>query len=347
MTRNAFNPDLLNLARRSAGLSQSALHRKTKISQSFLSKIERGETVPSATNIQKLAEALDFPVNFFFQDIALPGGPVSFEAHFRKKASVKDTAVDRLKAQMQVYLLALGKMLTTSGSNTTFSLPEFSPENVTPEQAARNIRAHWNCESGPLPDLATLIEENGGIIIPFQPLADIGAEGVTIFGDRGEVYIFINPTSYADRQRFTLAHELGHALLHRIPTLEMEKQADRFASELLMPEEDIHALFENKAIGLDVLAQHKPVWRVSIQSLLYRVKALGIISPSHSTMLWQQISAMRWRLREPARFDFVGDKPTKFRSVCRAALARFDNNIETLANHLCLPKSEVSKMTAS
>lgn len=46
------------------------------------------------------------------------------------------------------------------------------------------------------------------------------------------------PSIPADRRHFTLAHELGHALLHReaFPGKEAEIQADRFAAELLLPE---------------------------------------------------------------------------------------------------------------
>lgn len=45
---------------------------------------------------------------------------------------------------------------------------------------------------------------------------------------------FVNVTIPADRVRFSLAHEIGHIVMHQLPTDDMEREADRFASFALI-----------------------------------------------------------------------------------------------------------------
>ena len=76
------------------------------------------------------------------------------------------------------------------------------------------------------------------------------------------VLIMVNPNKIRHRQRFSIAHEIGHYVLEHqsvafsggdgyMQTPEEERQADIFAAELLMPE---HFLLHCWAIGkLDTL----------------------------------------------------------------------------------------------
>jgi Zn-dependent peptidase ImmA (M78 family) len=80
----------------------------------------------------------------------------------------------------------------------------------------------------------------------------------------------------ADRMRFTLAHELGHLVMHHDqPTQSMEQEANEFASAFLMPARDIRPHFARR-VDLRLFAELKPVWRVSMASLLMRARSLGI-----------------------------------------------------------------------
>lgn len=82
--------------------------------------------------------------------------------------------------------------------------------------------------------------------------------------------IFINKNQPVDRYRFTLAHELGHLVMHRAPTPTMEDEANAFAAELLMPASDIYNDLRN--ISIEKAAALKPFWRTSMAALFYRAK---------------------------------------------------------------------------
>ena len=100
-----------------------------------------------------------------------------------------------------------------------------------------------------------------------------------------------------DRLRFTLAHEIGHIVMHVSHCDEMEKQADQFASEFLMPEAQIRS--QLSFVNLQKLAAMKPYWRVSMNSLLYRAAELGTIDARRKSYLWMLMGQAGYRKNEP------------------------------------------------
>ena len=122
---------------------------------------------------------------------------------------------------------------------------------------------------------------------------------------------FLNDRSPADRSRWTLAHEIGHAVMHRHARPEIEDEADRFASELLMPEADIRRDLANLTIAK--AASLKLTWRVSIQALVRRGKDLGVISHGRYKSLCIQIGASGMRTNEPNEIE--PELPSNFAAI--------------------------------
>ena len=91
----------------------------------------------------------------------------------------------------------------------------------------------------------------------------------------------MNRNQPADRQRFSLGHELGHIVMHRVPSPTMEDEANAFASALLMPTQEVRPYLSGR-LTIQKLASLKPVWRVSMQALLYRARAIGTITANQS-----------------------------------------------------------------
>ena len=108
---------------------------------------------------------------------------------------------------------------------------------------------------------------------------------------------FMDAADILPRRRFTAAHELGHAVLHRgrmsrfldaaisetdDTTAEIEREANRFAAELLMPEAVVRARAdelrrEYRACPRPVLAHRlASELLVSVQAARYRLKSLGV-----------------------------------------------------------------------
>ena len=106
------------------------------------------------------------------------------------------------------------------------------------------------------------IAQELGIIVLFEPLGDINGYYNTAFRQK-LIHININLTER--KQQFTIAHELGHALLHpkantpflREKTLfsinKLEIEANKFAVDLLITDE---AIAEVKHLTLDQMANY-------------------------------------------------------------------------------------------
>lgn len=97
----------------------------------------------------------------------------------------------------------------------------------------------------------------------------------------------VNKSHHPTRQRFTLAHELGHYILHRNKHTEfidhsyyrqtedsntMEFEADSFAAHLLMPENDMRYYINNVSSEVANIAQH---FNVSPSAVRIRAKQIG------------------------------------------------------------------------
>lgn len=68
--------DLVKRIRKSEKLSIVDLARRTGLSQSFISQLERGLTNPSISSLRSIADALRCPLGIFFQDPKRTEGPV-------------------------------------------------------------------------------------------------------------------------------------------------------------------------------------------------------------------------------------------------------------------------------
>src|SRR5260370_38582809 len=82
--------------------------------------------------------------------------------------------------------------------------------------------------------------------------------------------IFLNRSVPADRMRASLGHEIGHVIMHRVPTDTMEDEAYTFAAELLVPERELRRDMIGGRISLESLARLKAKWRISRQFLLHQ-----------------------------------------------------------------------------
>jgi Zn-dependent peptidase ImmA (M78 family) len=141
--------------------------------------------------------------------------------------------------------------------------------------------------------------------------------------------------------RFTLAHELGHLIMHRFPSPMMEEEANAFASALLMPASDVKPYFLGRKIDLALLASLKPEWKVAMQSILVRATTLEFVTKNQAQYLWKQINARRLRLREPPELDFQAEVPTVITTMVRVHMEALGYAPSELAKLLHVRESDL------
>jgi transcriptional regulator with XRE-family HTH domain len=206
------------------------------LSQAQLSKIEHGRIQPDEETVSKIAQALKYRPSFFYDSVYQRMPPVSFH-RARQKLGAKDR--EAIHGQAEVYRINLKKLLASVELEIRLpSVPAIDPDQYSKDisKIAQTVRQRWGTPRGPIRDLTKIVEDAGVIIVAFDfgtPLIDGFSQQA---GDGLPSIIFINSRQPKDRYRFSLAHELGHLVMHQTPNPEQEVQANLFASEFLMPE---------------------------------------------------------------------------------------------------------------
>lgn len=329
-----FNSDLLRVARQARGWSQTALSKKSGVSQANLSKMENALIVPAEDAIDRVADALCFPKSLFFEPDRMYGLPMSVHPMYRKRASVGQRSLERLEAELNVRLFHIRRLLKSADFEPELSMPEMDIEEFggDTERIAELVRRTWLVPTGPMKDLVGWVERAGCIVVQCD-FAALSVDGVTVNSPGLPPCIFLNRNQPADRQRLSLAHELGHVIMHRVPSLTMETEAYAFAAALLMPARELRPYLSGR-LSIQKLAALKPVWRVSMQALLFRAKEIGAISANQSQYLWRQISAFGYRRKEPPELDFPAEQPSVLPEIIRIHLEDLGYELKDLGTVL-------------
>ena len=291
---DVFNYELLRLARESLGLTQTALAARASVTQTLLSKYESGAAEPTAESLEKIAKVLNYPPAFFY---GKSSSCVDGLAYHRKRATLSAKVRARLEAQARLRMIDLE---TAIGKEEFASdLPRF--ENVKPEVAARKLRKHWKLSpTKPIENLVELLERNNVVVLQFDFQTD-KIDGFFIsLTDRVACFAENAKGFPPDRQRFTLCHELGHAVLHRnrLPGKGVEEEANLFAAEFLAPSAGIINDFPG-AVNPPILAAIKRKWKISMAAALHRAFDLEVIDPDEYKRECIRLSAMGYRKSEP------------------------------------------------
>lgn len=164
------------------------------------------------------------------------------------------------------------------------------------------MRKAWRLGLDAIPKLIDLLESRGILVITTTVKTENKIDGLQA-SISGTPLIVITQEVTGDRQRFTLAHELGHLLLQgRLsPEINEEAACNRFAGAFLLPDTSIKkALGEHRhMLEMRELYLLKHEYGLSMAACLYRAKQTGIISEQLFVRFMKIFSSNGWRSQEP------------------------------------------------
>jgi Zn-dependent peptidase ImmA (M78 family)/transcriptional regulator with XRE-family HTH domain len=338
------NANMLRIARQLRRFQQGEAATRLGISQAMLSRFENELAGLSVDVLDRAAVAYDFPRSFFTQPDPILGAPVSVHPMWRRKATVSGREMDQIVAELNLRLMHLRRLLQAVEVEATFQVPNLPIENFrTAEHIAGLVRAQWQMPAGPVQNLTRLIEA-AGLVVVHSTLGGSAIDGVTFRAPGLPPLIVLNIDQPGDRMRFTLAHELAHVVMHHDqPTQSMEQEANEFASAFLMPARDIRPYFARR-LDLRLLAELKPIWRVSMASLLMRARSLGLLAYNQERYLWQQFSIAKIRQCEPPELDFPAETAMVLPDLFDAHIRELGYSIADLANLLHVQPPELAAL---
>lgn len=292
----ALNPEMLVLARESRGLSQTDLHRQTSIPQAAISKYESGVADVPEDRLEAIAEALGYPTRFFYRPDRVHGYGSSCFYH-RKQQSLPVRKLREIQAQMNVRRLAVAPLLRGIQIDTEVYFDRLDiDEYDSPEEIARLVRRNWRLPLGPVQNMVASIESAGGIVVRGSfGTRKLDAISQWLPGQRP--LFFVNGEAPGDRLRWTLAHEIGHIVMHTHHSEDQEREADAFAAEFLMPEREVKPGL--RALTMAKLGPLKQYWKVSMAALIKRAHDLGQINGRQYRRFFTKLNALNYRMNEP------------------------------------------------
>lgn len=313
-----FNGERLKKARIYRGLTVAELAERVSQQRQTLSMYEIGKSQPTSTLAESLAEALDFPKQFFYEKPrVMSKGTVYFRSLLTTSKKYRSEQMVKMEFLSCVY-----SFLQDYIKFPKCDIPTF-PDDVSPKEAAKLLRQSWGLGNLPLDNLVPLVEDHGILVTTFSTSTDdVDAFSKPVIIDDEVRYLIAyssNKTSAA-RIHFDIAHELGHICLHEwsddIEDLTKEEfkqrelQAHEFAAAFLLPEETFGMDAQSNPTSLVHYKQLKRKWRVSIAAMIRRAKELGIVTHEEYVMMVCQMQKRGQRKEEPLDNVLITASPT-------------------------------------
>jgi transcriptional regulator with XRE-family HTH domain len=263
--------EAIKSGRQERGWSQTDLAEQLGRTQTAISYWESGKRVPGLDDLLDLSSALQKDVSFF-----LPSSQERQPIRAILRATAARLDLAELDSALQDFLDQV--------EDLTPPLKTIEISARRPGVAAREL-LKLSGPSKPPVDVKMLAEGCGALVLEFP--FDDDLSGLLVELDGGAA-IGVNSDQPAVRQRFTIAHELGHFLLDHHERFHIdlgqndrdgtppgydwmsERAANDFAAELLMPANMVHELYDGEPAVSDLAA----LFDVSSLAMGYRLANL-------------------------------------------------------------------------
>ena len=312
------------MARQMRGISQRELARRAGVSANAISKYERGLNVPGSGVLIRLSKALDVKIEYFLRPDTY-SIQLKAPAFRRLEMGQKDEVIvkERVRDWLELYLEV--EDLLDIDMKLEFHMPLGYPIKVSDidevEKVAEKLRYEWNLGFDPIESLTDLLEDRGIKVGAIS--APDTFEAITFWYDSTPV-VAVRDGVPGDRQRLSLAHELGHLMV--LPPEDMdndegrEKIAFRFAGAFLVPQSIAKMELGEERTRLDLFELHllKHKYGLSMQAWIYRARDLGIISQKEYHRLFDIFSEKNWRQREPGD-QILPEEPKRMKRLVMRA----------------------------
>ena len=303
------------------------------VTKQAVSKYETGRAVPSSDILTRIIDYYELPAGYLQKSVEedVECSELFYRRGQRTSKRELEDAQIRLKWYYEI-LLACNETVSVPAVD----LPHFE-EDWSIKKKADVLRMHWGLQHDPITNIAEIMTTHG-IQLFTATLMNTEIDGYSQIVGEYPIIILNQSKGSRARKNFSLAHELGHLLLHCGKKLadgaQLEAEADCFAAEFLMPEEELRR--DIIQINTESLRMLGDKWHVSPQSVLERCIRLGYLEQQEEVRRAHKQYLLR-KLNESKNYYVPEEEP-----VCsiRQALKDIDEDEverEKFLKSVCFP----------
>lgn len=299
----------LKRLRMSRGLSLDALVASMGhvVTKQALSKYECAKASPSPIVLNKLADTFKVKASYFLRE---PEISVKFIG-YRKASTLLKKDQGRIESLVTEVLEDRVRLQTMTGWPNGNYLPihayRISKIEDT-ESAAEELRTNWKLGQDPIASMVGMLEDHHIHVIEldaidkFDGICAVAVDEATQTQAAGLV---TSKGVSGERQRLSLAHELGHLVLKIGHNLDEEKAAFRFGAAFLAPAQVVYREIGTRrdTILSEELLLFKKRFGMSVQALVRRLFDLDIISDGYYRQWMMLINRLKWKRKEPDELE--------------------------------------------
>lgn len=362
-------------ARTNIGYSQEEVANALGVTRTMLSYWESGARRPNERQLAALARLYGVEVR------DLLGGPASkpradlAQMMFRGSPDL-GPAAKRGITEFVRFLDAYAELAEALGiplrglHQSPFPLGPGFDSLEDARRKAEEVRAHLRLGIGPVGSLDSICELLGITVFrtALGPDVETGVSGAFLKHPKVGLSVLVNLEMTPGRRRFTLAHELAHALFHserrayvisRPSKDGQERFANAFAGEFLMPTEGIRRAMEAYGIGPQIdrpadVVHLQRFFRVSYATALVRLRQARMLT-AEDYEAFKEVRPVLFAERlgyEPSEEEYEQDVerwrirrfPGKFLSLLRLAILREVISVPTAAGLTGLTLDEIEEL---
>lgn len=275
-------PNLIKL-RVAKKFTQEYVAEKAGISLLAYRNIESGKSEPSLSTLEKIATKV-YSVNIgqLLKEHKQQIKKVRFRALEKKNIRKREEIIYEISAWLEKYNDLVNNL--NLEDDFKYQLSDLEQETKDPIIMAQKVRRVFKLSSEEtVKDICNLIEFKAGIKILAKQFNSDSFFGLSLEDIYGGKVIVVNTWDRisVERRIFSIAHELGHILLHfnsvqnnlTVEDVNEEKEANTFASHFLMPQDDFISVWNTctNCDFIDRVIRVKQIFRVSYQVVLYRL----------------------------------------------------------------------------
>lgn len=312
-------------ARKAAGLSLRELGAQIGLTHAAIKKYEDGLSAPTSTTLLKLSRALNVRTEYFFR-----GETVALDRiEYRKRSSLPKKRLEAIEHEVidQIERRIELENLFPKPPVVPFAPVQKLPTQITDldqiESAVEVVRKAWDLGYDPIPDLIDVLETHGIRVFMIDANTDPKFDGLAATVNQMPI-IVVGSNWPGDRQRFTLAHELGHLMLadRLADGIDEEMACNRFAGAFLIPRKSVEQELgtHRSYIEPKELSLLKEEFGLSMAGILYRARDLGIVTPAWRDEQAKIFRFKGWHLTEPGK-RYPAEKAHVFEQMVFHALA--------------------------